>query len=184
LAKTADEILILAERLYTRLLSKGIWTGVGRVGKSTFLADGKKTPVDEVTDQLAVPICWNCGQNGHLSNYCDKPKTRRGGDRRGGGDKDKTRSWKRIPPRVDDPHEKTITGTKWYWCGRCTFWNNSHLTADHVARQANLAADEASQVSGSVTTGSGDDTNSTRSPSDARISFYGNVMRKMQGAKN
>jgi hypothetical protein len=184
LAKTADEILILAERLYTRLLSKGVWTGVGRVGKSTFIADGKhNAAVDDITDKLATPVCWNCGQTGHLSNECGKPKKRRGGDRRG-KEKEAQKSltsWKRQPPRADEPHEKTITGTKWYWCGRCCIWNESHLSKDHVARQANLAEDEASQASGSTTAGSGGD--ATDSIPDARISFYGNVMRKMHSAQ-
>jgi hypothetical protein len=179
LAKTADEILILAERLYTRLLSKGSWTGVGRVGKSTFIADGKQNAaVDDLTKQLATQICWNCGQSGHLSNKCDKPKKRRGGR---GKEKEKVTSWKRQPPRADEPHEKTIAGSKWYWCGRCCSWNESHLSKDHVARQANLAKDEASQASGSITTGSGG--KATDSIPDARISFYGNVMRKMHGAQ-
>jgi hypothetical protein len=141
----------------------------------TFLADGKTPEGDDTPKDSPEQTCWNCGGKGHLATACTKPKKRRNG----GGEK-APRLWKRTPPGADEPHEKTIAGTKWYWCGRCCFWNESHLTTDHVSRQANLVEDEASQVSGSGTTSTTGD--EERSVSDPRVSFYGNVMRTMQGA--
>jgi hypothetical protein len=88
IAKMTDEILILAERLYTKLLSKNVWTGVGRVGKSTFLADGSPdTDVADLAKQMAEQTCWNCNQKGHMANACPQPKkgrNNRDGNRKGG----------------------------------------------------------------------------------------------------
>jgi hypothetical protein len=40
----------------------------------------------------------------------------------------------------DNLHERNVNGITMYWCGTCTYWNSTHLTAGH--KSANLAAAE------------------------------------------
>ena len=78
--------------------------------------------------------CWNCGKKGHVSSKCpeknvDKPK-----------EAIDVSAWKKKPPMKGEANEKTVEGQKWKWCGRCTRWTLSHLTAEHKDKVKDEAA--------------------------------------------
>jgi uncharacterized Fe-S center protein len=63
-----EHILVLAKLLYTRLLRKGIWSGIGRTGKFTSMAiasaKGESKQHDEtkeIEQRLREKDCWDCG---------------------------------------------------------------------------------------------------------------------------
>jgi hypothetical protein len=183
--KTVEQILVLAELLYTRLLTKGVWKGVGSAGKSSFMAkEGEEADsdqpdeTDEIARRLREKVCWNCGKKGHLSRDCRSPRQGerhgrgRGGRGRGSGE-DRRVDWKKTPPKDGDRHEKTVNAILWKWCGVCGTWNTTHATEEHVPRgQANLADD----------TADGDDTSQQPDPGETpRVSFVDAVSRRLNG---
>ena len=93
--------------------------------------------------------CWNCGKKGHVSSKCpDKTddKHKEAAD---------ASAWKKKPPTKGEAHEKTVEGQRWKWCGHCTRWTLSHLTAEHkdkakdeaIAPTSNLASVRKAPVS-------------------------------------
>jgi hypothetical protein len=200
IATTVEEMLILAEKLYTSIIADEGWTGFGRVGKSTFtiqddrtLTIGTSTFVigndGEVEKALPPradgPVCWKCGKGGHLAWQC--PNNQGGGGGRGGGGSgrgggrgagrrgDGKHAIKRIPPKPGEAHERTVNGIQMYWCGTCTYWNSTHLTADHAdtSKAANLAEGGVNET---------DDDKSTVDEADAaRVTFYSNITNRMAG---
>jgi hypothetical protein len=68
---TISNVPPTTKQLYMKLLTKGVWTGVRQVGKSTFVEEDAKEQKDGVVnDRLKEKDCWNCGQKGHLSHDC------------------------------------------------------------------------------------------------------------------
>ena len=41
-----------------------------------------------------------------------------------------------VPPKQGEPDEKTINGTKLYWCTKCAKWTN-HKTSGHTSDNNN-----------------------------------------------
>jgi hypothetical protein len=59
-----EDLVKMAEKLYTNLSSTNTWTGVKtKANQSGFIANDKKNPT-----------CWNCGQEGNSLKECPKPK--------------------------------------------------------------------------------------------------------------
>ena len=57
-----EEIIKIAEMNYGEMKEGALWTGVNNQG-STFTARNDHT-------------CWNCGEEGHISHECPKPKAK------------------------------------------------------------------------------------------------------------
>ena len=200
--KEIEDILILAELRYTSILSDEGWSGLGRVGKSTFtmnadgtLQIGKSTFLIGDDGEIIPPSsgtppagtsdqhdCWSCGQPGHLSWQCPNRGSPVGGRGRGGRGRGQERSDpqnpKRIPPKAGEPHEKVVKGVPLYWCNVCNSWNGTHLTVDHVTKkqqQANLSEDAANNPDQEATC--------STPPEKKSVSFYSSVARQMAGGR-
>jgi hypothetical protein len=200
IATTVEQMLILAEKLYTSILSDEGWTGFGRVGKSTFTMRDDRTVTigtstfvigDDGEIKKALPpaadgpVCWKCGKPGHLAWQCPHKQggtpnadrgngNRGGGAGRAGGGSDGKNNIKRIPPKPGESHERTVNGITMYWCGTCKTWNSSHLTADHTSKPAaNLAEGEPDSATGA-------DADEPATTAD-RVTFYSNVTNRMTG---
>jgi hypothetical protein len=61
-----------------------------------------------------------------------------------------------------------------YWCGTCTYWNLTHLTANH--KSANLAAVQGEPADETAAV-------ETETATEAsRVTFYSNVNKRLAGA--
>jgi hypothetical protein len=199
---TVEEMLILAEKLYTSIIADKGWTGFGRVGKSTFLMTGDRTVtigksvfligddgeiVADLPGNTDGSVCWQCGKTGHQSWQCHNKGGQGGGGGNGGGraggrrkgaargaSDNKAKSPKRIPPLPGDSHERNFNGITMYWCGTCTYWNTTHLTVNH--KSANLAAveGEPADETAAIETATDNEAN--------RVTFYSNITKRMAGA--
>jgi hypothetical protein len=198
IATTVEQMLILAEKLYTSIIADEGWTGFGRVGKSTFtMSDDKTITIGHSTFVIGDdgeikkalppradgPVCWKCGKAGHLAWQCPSKQGggNGGGGGRGGGGAgrggrgDGKPNIKRIPPKPGESHERTVHGVTMYWCGTCTYWNSTHLTADHAGTKpvVNLAESETTEE----TTAEADEPDDTVD----RVTFYSNVTKRLTG---
>jgi hypothetical protein len=153
------------------------------MGKSTFVLgdDGEIAKVDN-----DAAVCWECGKTGHLAWQCPNKKGNSGASNNGGGNGGRARgggrgggrggreggkSPKRIPPQPGEPHKWTVNGIQMYWCGTCTYWNSTHLTAAHADTKA------ANVVEGETELAPAED-----ETEDNRVSFYSTVTQRMAGA--
>ena len=105
--------------------------------------------------------CNNCGQLGHWSNDCPKPKSRNGksprdasrrsqraGPQRGRGTRPNRAqgnwNWKKVKPSEGESQTKTVDGSTYHWCDKCGRWSPSHGTSGHTggppAPSASVAA--------------------------------------------
>ena len=41
-------------------------------------------------------------------------------------------NWRRIPPKEGEPEMRMVDGKPMYWCGKCTNWNPTHKTSEHI----------------------------------------------------
>ena len=74
--------------------------------------------------------CFNCGETGHLTKACTKPRTQ-------SPPVNPADKWTRKGPESGEPHTKTVGGIEYTWCARCGRWRkdaNRHLTAAHKTR--------------------------------------------------
>ena len=72
----------------------------------------------------------------------DKKKRNNGGNKNKGSSKKGDSDPKKIPPKRDQSHEKTINGQTYHWCGKCASWTD-HKTANHPrAEEGNHVQDE------------------------------------------
>ena len=80
--------------------------------------------------------CQICGSGDHTAKDCpnkngqnssngNKKKKSKGGNSKGVG-------WKGTPPKKGESHEKEVDGTTYYWCGKCTRWNTTHKSSEHI----------------------------------------------------
>jgi hypothetical protein len=110
--------------------------------------------------------CWTCGGN-HYARNCPKSGSKDSSIGNGGST---TKSWKKTPPKKDEPHEKKVNGKTFYWCGKCTRWTTTHGTSQHRGKkkkgetndstgneQANLAQAHTDLVAGFLATMSSKD---------------------------
>jgi hypothetical protein len=148
------------------------------IGKLTFVIgdDGKVVNNPPRSDG---PVCWKCGKPGHLSwKYLNQG----GGSGQGGGHgggrgggragRDGKSNIKRIPLQPGESHKRTVNGITMYWCGTCTYWNLTHLTANHAnSKAANLAEGEMDN-----------DTWTVKETNANRVTFYSAVTKRMTSA--
>jgi len=145
---TVEELLATAQATYQELYNKGVWTNGGN--NSAFNARGKQQG-----ERRPRGVCWNCGEAGHMSNQCTKPK-KQDGDRNNNNSNNPApnadRAWTTKPPGSGESHEKehpTGSGTKWRWCGRCKRWTvgrKMHFTKDHKAKNQNQGQGQGPQT--------------------------------------
>ncbi len=198
-ATTVEQMLLLAEKLYTSIIADEGWTGFGRVGKSTFTMTDERTLTvgksifligDDGEVRTDLPgntdgsVCWHCGKPGHQSWQCPAKvgKTGGGGGRGGKAGDGKPKSAKRTPPGPGEPHERQVNGITMYWCGTCTYWNSTHLSVNH--RTANLAALDgggAPEATPAVAPPAAAPETTTPDADANRVTFYSNITKKMTG---
>ena len=69
----------------------------------------------------------------HGNNHRDKggkrPQHKKNNSR---VDRSQANPWKTIPPGPGESHTKTVNGVLQYWCGKCTRWNDTHTTDQHI----------------------------------------------------
>lgn len=86
---------------------------------------------------------WSQKINDHYSGGNKKSKGNRNHSNRRDRNDEKSgeKNWRVVPPKKDEPREKTVDGTLYKWCGKCRggdgFWNGgekAHLTDEHRSR--------------------------------------------------
>jgi hypothetical protein len=71
-AADVEAILEMAEKLYNKLCASNTWSGAKTKGKAAaFVGTGNANSVNTGRRKL---ICWNCGEEGHPSQECPKPR--------------------------------------------------------------------------------------------------------------
>ena len=160
---SADDIMRLFENKYIDMLGRSEWTpkSITQDQQSGFFTNG-------------IIMCFNCGGIGHAIRDCKEEinqehidirknivfgKANKNGDggkrRRRNKNKSKDESTEAepnannsltIPPKSGETEEKTVNGTKHYWCSKCEKWTN-HKTHEHndnstKTQQGNLANEE------------------------------------------
>ena len=134
-----DGVLDLAEGTYREFLERREWTSVDKAGSTFFSANQNNKGKGKGKKKQENPerTCWNCGEKGHVSSNCPKPKKnnhnqenkQKGNDPQGQGS-----DWKTVPPGPREPHRKEKNGKTWYWCshpGCGGRWNTTHNTGNH-----------------------------------------------------
>ena len=105
--------------------------------------------------------CWECGQEGHIARTCPSRTYNNGeegennvneGENNGDVQTTTDNKWRSTPPKNNEPHERTVNGVIWLWCGRCKRWfsgSKAHLTNDHKTKaELEAAAAQSSAQSG------------------------------------
>ena len=113
---------------------------------------GSVTSAQDAAFLVSETECWNCGETGHYSRDCPKPKRKGGrgrggrgrgrggrsgrkgrggqGQNRGGGGYNREVDPRFRPPGKDDPRVRSLGDVVEYWCGTCRCWTN-HPTDRH-----------------------------------------------------
>ena len=132
--KTWEELITIADRCYQSLLDSQKWIKINpNKAAAALMAQGLKPRVVDV-------ICHNCGKKGHYArNCCSKVamNVEAKSEQPSGAPtkKPKVDAWKLKPPTKDAPHMQTVNDKQWFWCGKCSHWTLSHLTANHKGAQ-------------------------------------------------
>jgi hypothetical protein len=128
----ADKLCDLAEQLYHQKLETNEWTGLTTKGKDSIFTAAKGKGI--------IPVCWNCGENGHLVNECPKApnsalveKNRTAFRERRKEKKDKNKNnnnknknptppGKWAAPKEGDGPRRTINGKPMYYLYKAKRW--------------------------------------------------------------
>jgi len=147
---TYRSLLNDALSLYMSLLESGDWRPAISIsdkgGAPSAFARAEAhvlVPNSSKSSNTRTMICYNCGETGHMSRDCMKPRkdststqtSGRGGRRsqgrgRGGcgGRTTDWPSWQKDSPKPGEPETRTHDGRKFYWCGICNHWRTTHST--------------------------------------------------------
>ena len=69
-----DKLLRIAEKKYNSLVSSGKWSGSKSRGSCSTFTSQVDTSVNTASNGTKKPVCWNCGEVGHIFYKCPKPK--------------------------------------------------------------------------------------------------------------
>ena len=92
--------------------------------------------------------CFNCGEEGHISRNCTKPKkngnnggnnnnnnANNGNNNNNNNNQSNNRATSWPAPKDGEPLTKTVNGKEWFYCSKCLRgkgrWNDSHKTDGH-----------------------------------------------------
>ena len=168
---TTEETLRLFEQKYTEMLGRNEWTpkSITKEQESMYSVEGGSNntstpmmcyncgalghgirtcpqPINQDAINVRKAIIQGGRKSGNSNSKSGNNKSRNNDKKRNsknkGGAKKGDVDMKKIPPKRNQPHEKTINGQTFHWCGKCAAWTD-HKTENHPnAEEGNHVEDE------------------------------------------